>query len=195
MSKGEEPLALAGGSVPGNARAEGRIFTCGLFLFAFAFVLNAVSNQIQSNQIDEAVVFLVFGALSVAGLVLITIADLDINDYLRHNQLRMIAFVLIFTVSIATEACKPDTAQLWLMNCPFLVLLLRYKHVVEMRQGYPLFTQLLLASLVFDLLAGAITAALATPTDQGNWYWAAASLFSALSTFGVGYWYGPGEWA
>ena len=41
---------------------------------------------------------MVFGLLSVTGMVLIALTDLDLDGYVQQNQRRMVAFVLVFVV-------------------------------------------------------------------------------------------------
>ena len=88
-----------------SAHAEGRIFSSGLLLFLLGWVLNGLTDVHALYNTDLGqVLFLVFGILSVAGLVLMTVADLDINDYLSHNPYRIIVFVLIYSVTRVVAA-------------------------------------------------------------------------------------------
>jgi hypothetical protein len=176
----------------GKWLTEGRLVSCGLLTFVSGFVLSAVAVQSELSPIVRGANQLLFGILSVAGLVLMTIADIDINDYLRHNQIRMIVSVLIYSGAMTANAIPLWFAWPFLLTvCPFLVLLLRYEHVVGMREGYPLFTHLLLASFELDLLANGIFFGTQAHDVPGLWYSAAAYILAALCTFGVGWWYGP----
>ena len=64
-----------------------------------AFIVGQQPSEKSDSDLEPALL-LVFGVLSVAGLMLITIADVDVNDFLRRNQRRMIAFVSVLLATI-----------------------------------------------------------------------------------------------
>eukprot|EP00935_MAST-01C_sp_MAST-1C-sp1_P001392 g1392.t1 len=177
---------------------EGQIFSAGFFLFGFAFVLDGVSDLLTylpsfaSNAKFNVVnwsLFLAFGILSVAGLMIMTIADLDINEYLSRNQIRMNAFVLLCAAAnMMRSQPLPAKGMNTLPIVPFLVLLCRYEQVVGMRKGYPLFTQLLLASLWLHALGDAIGYLVTNEYRVFSCY-----MLAALLMFGAQYWHMPGN--
>jgi hypothetical protein len=148
----QQPLISATNQPTGSAseracRLEGRTFSCGLLLFGFSWILDGVSKGIYAlshkPSVDDAVyvalsgaVYIAFGILSVAGLVLMTVADLDANEYLSRNQIRMKIFVVAFAAANIIRSTLNTTfypSEL-LPVLPFLVLLFRYDQVVGMQK-------------------------------------------------------------
>ena len=89
-------------------RKEGQIFTAGWFLFAFSWVLDILGEPLENQHpAQAAALFLAFGILSVAGLVLMTLAELDINAYFRRNQIRLNVVVWALLTMTLVGASTP----------------------------------------------------------------------------------------
>ena len=94
----------------------------------------------DTREAAGAIGLLCFGIFSVIGLMLVTIADVDVNDYFRTHQCRLIAFMLIWATGFVVQSRVYPVV--WIAALPFIVLLVWYKQVVQMQDGYPFFTQL-----------------------------------------------------
>ena len=89
-------------------------------------MLGAADFYIPKGGATFWAVYLVFGILSVVGLLLITFADLDLNKYLQHNQLHLVAFVVVMNASniidIFTDESDDMGQVFWLQVVPFVAL-------------------------------------------------------------------------
>jgi hypothetical protein len=91
--------------------------------------------------------------------MIMTNADIDANRYLESHQLILLTFVAVWIFSYGFSACsdpQPLNQAQWISNLPFVYMLIRWKGVVHMRPGYPLFTELWGVSLALSLLATGI---------------------------------------
>jgi hypothetical protein len=145
----------------------GRLLSLGFILFSLSFVVDGFASYYATRAIVVGEwLYLVFGILSTTGLMTMSTAEIDVNRFCRQHQLRTNAMVIVWVVSYATYAFE-DSHVFWIPNLPFFYYALRYKHINTflkgcaknpMSEGYPMFTELLQASLCLGLIANALMA-------------------------------------
>ncbi len=194
--------SIAGSPRPSALDGEGRLITAGLVLLGFSFVAHALRDAILFNHwVNSAALAaaatLLYGMGSVIGIILLTIADVDINQFLRRHQIRLIIFVAIWAASLVVIAYAGAAQVQWyayLPLLPWILLAVRYKSVVEMEPGSPLFTDLFICVLVLNMFTDTISLArLALDSGGDAWYTAdaCAFAFAAVATLAVAYHYAP----
>jgi hypothetical protein len=145
------------------------MFTAGnVCLFVFRLV------GAQSPGAVAGVLWVMYALTQTFGLVLIAIADIDINRFMKRNRIRAVRLLVAFLVfevilggmslvkygnkaklnSIHVLHVNPHRT-IWALACiqalPLGYLFLRFSSVFNMKERYPLFSELFLVMLGLDL--------------------------------------------
>jgi membrane protein implicated in regulation of membrane protease activity len=151
-------------------RRNETIFTAGMSLFvlgssieSFSQVLdfadgpNMVVNDTTKLETykklspDFSTAFL-WSLFTAVGLILIVIADLDANQFLRRNRIRLVAMLLVWFINYLAETILARDGRFYALELlPFLFIAWRFDGIVEMRIR-PHFTELFALVLSFDLI-------------------------------------------
>jgi hypothetical protein len=135
-------------------QSQGFIFSIGLGLFIFGFLLEMFgSYEYDYKNIIQDVVY---QSSQVAGLIVMMAADVDANAYLRHRPQRVVAVFIMLLGYTAVHACttpQPTSEVFWIQAIPLVYLLVRWKPIIKMKEGFPRFTELFVAFLVLDIAA------------------------------------------
>jgi ankyrin repeat protein len=151
--------------------AHGWIFMLGFVLLSVssAFQVASVLPGINTNEIASSWCSLLFAIFSTSGLVVMTNADIEPNIYFQRNQCLVMIFVVLSVSGSGLEAFFFYNQQsrywgqiLWLPALPWLYLVVRFKQVVtcERKEGFPLFTQLVVVYFALSLFVTAVLALL-----------------------------------
>jgi hypothetical protein len=180
------------------------VYCIGLAIFYVGWFTNLVFNCFlkKSSFARTGAAYWMWALLETFGLIITTTADLDANLYFKRNRFRgvMLAFTSLL-LSFGTGLYNVDAGKIagavWMLQAvPILYLGLRFENVVEMRRGYPRFTELLVYTFIIDICCAA-TNSIATPMGlagaecgngpcQGYWEFyliGTLSLFGALCIF------------
>jgi hypothetical protein len=145
-----------------QSKMNKQIFSIGLFLFTSSFLFNALGDYDTGGGPGGSAVnvqksgweYLAFSVLSAAGLLLMTITDLDINTYLRRSRVQLVVFMLLWILAWGYDACKyrpnPLGYVFWLVCLPFTYCFARFEQVASMKEGYPLVTELLVMGFILS---------------------------------------------
>jgi hypothetical protein len=129
--------------------SQGRRLEIGMFLLSVSFLIQAVAadQEAHHNGTWSGWLQLCFAVVSTLALVTMTLADVDYNFYLRHRKMTVAWFTLAWATSwlVLAVASRPQPLSIvfLLPTVPFLYLLLRFTPVMEMKDGFPLFTELM----------------------------------------------------
>jgi hypothetical protein len=153
---------------------HGFLFSAGLFLFASGFVLEALLVYWYTREFDRAVLlYPIYGVVQVVGLILVTVADVDANVFMKQHKEHGIAFAIAFLVHTGFEAFYPEpdwqNQVNWLKSLPFLYLLRNSQPVLDMADGCFQFTEILALSLVLDMICFAGYSVLLSVGKPGSW--------------------------
>jgi hypothetical protein len=108
------------------------LFQVGLFTFLFSYIVVNVFLRTLGDRSGWSL--LVFALLQTAGMITISMADVDINQFLEHNRHQAYAFAAVW---IANGALNAVTGQLYYVIdvAPVLYLLVRSNNVLGMHDG------------------------------------------------------------
>jgi hypothetical protein len=142
-----------------SATRGGLYLRIGMMLFAASFMFDGFAEIAGADHPNTyGWLFLLYGIFSTAGLLIMTLADVEANVYLKYNKLPLMLFVVIWlTAYFVISLEKGELMYIYFVpNLPFLYLCVRWNQVTDMHKDYPKFTELAVMSLVFELLADGI---------------------------------------
>jgi hypothetical protein len=147
-----------------------------LDLFAGGNIFHFLFNLFGAVSPAACVFWILFAVTQTFGLLFITLADADLNRFMQRNPFRavwqLVAFLAfecvltgsrLFTYqhhhklnSTLRDPILSREPEIWLSVCiqalPVGYLLFRFSAVLGMKEGYPLFSELLLVTLAMDLV-------------------------------------------
>jgi hypothetical protein len=155
---------------------ESRLWSVG----AVTFVLGLLFNGVNTTGLQTAVAgrvphgTIIYGVLQVTGLLTMTIADLDVNMYLRKSNTPLAVFLAISwcasyallatPITCEDSKCRSYSVKFniayltnWLALLPMLYLFLRWTPVISLRAGFPRFTDLFSYALAMQFSANALS--------------------------------------
>jgi hypothetical protein len=97
---------------------------------------------------------LLFGIFQVAGLICMTLSDVDVNEFLRENPTRAKLFALFW---LATDACWVAWGSPWYAGCfvPVIYFFARSDKVLRMQKAFPKFSLLFTIRIMLNQLGNA----------------------------------------
>jgi hypothetical protein len=127
----------------GSDRAQARVLRASVLTALFGCVLIGVGTFTQDPTGGFA---LVGGVVITISALSATTADLDINAFLAHKQWVFACVLLVYLMASAYMGIFFTPID-WVMIVPFLYAVVRFKKIVRMAPGFPLFTQLMTSFL------------------------------------------------
>jgi hypothetical protein len=164
---------------------QGVIFTTGFALFvlgdaisAYGYVIDPSGSSTKADPgywTDTA-----WALLNTVGLLVMTVADLDVNHYLGQNRIRLVLTMLVWLVSYLALVFASKFGKPYLIPCiPIVYLALRFDPIADQEKGFPLLTELFAAVLSFDLVGNGGTFLMAAAIVHAP-YWVAVVVFLLL---------------
>jgi hypothetical protein len=157
--------------------AQETLYSAGLGLYSAGFLIDGIKDYsgnhdlIAHSKLDW--MYLAFGVVQTVGLMAMAVANVDSNLHLRQRPMLALGVALAIIAYAGLRVLgsfSPESTPYSLPALPWLYLLLPCRFFVVLRadsEGLPRFSQLLLLSLVFNLLGEAcshlITASNAPP--------------------------------
>jgi hypothetical protein len=141
---------------------QGKIFSLGFTLFIGAFnvaLYGLIVDPSQENTKLDPRYFtnLLFAVMQTAGLVCITLPDVDVNHYLKRNKIRLalilivwFIFYVVMVLYVLVVSHQLVTILYVVEVLPFTYTFLNFRSIVEMRTDYPKITEVMVAVLVLD---------------------------------------------
>jgi hypothetical protein len=148
------------------SNAQGNLYSGGLALFIGGYVLDVVGLLIDpdgnGNKADPGYFMMVIEAImQVTGLIMLTQADLDANNYFKHHRARLKLFTfcwalyyILFSLGSMTEGGLG--VGFMLEAFPLGYLFYRFTPIVEMEKGYKRTTEILTIVLALDLVGNGL---------------------------------------
>jgi hypothetical protein len=108
------------------------LFQFGLFTFLFSYIFDNLLVYVIHDRSGWSI--FTFTMLQTTGMVTISMADVDINQFLEHNRHQAYAFIVVW---VANGAINSATDQYYFVIdiAPALYLLVRSDRVLSMRDG------------------------------------------------------------
>jgi hypothetical protein len=178
-----------------NEKAEaGAIWCYGAAAFVIGFFIDAIYNLwggdvgFNKGSDPHGIFKVIYAVMQTAGLIVMALMDVDINDYLRDRPHRILCFSVAWVLSFVLWACSPSLnvrIGALIVALPFVYTAVRFKQVAKMRAGFTPFSEILMFGLVlFTVFLNAMVYLTNTPADlEGLSYLAGAALMA-----GVYYW-------
>jgi hypothetical protein len=138
---------------------QGALFTTGFTIFLLSNLLFAVGHKVDpamnSTRYDRNYwTDIAWATCQTVGLVVMTLADVDVNRYLATNPVRLTLLLLIWAGYYLFMAIfVPAGHGFALAFFPFCYLALRFEPVVHMHQGHLRLTEIFTLILALDLIA------------------------------------------
>ena len=125
----------------------------GCCLFFAGFLVDDIGTGIFVNKhivSDRFGLFWVFFAFfQVTGLLFMTRADIDMNQYLRYNKVFLVTFILLYFVNVGVSIVWSTTT--WVQALPFVYMTVRFDQCSALKPGFPTFSELFVASLTLNI--------------------------------------------
>jgi hypothetical protein len=177
-------------------RAQGAFWCYGAALFVSGFFLDAIYNLlavgVEKGFDQHGIMKIVYAVVQVAGLIIMALVDVDINDYLRYRPRRVLCFSGAWVVSFAIWACSihPNVRiGALIVALPFVYTAFRFKEVAEMRAGFPAFSEMIVLGLVlFTVFLNGMVYLTNTPNTPADYLQGLSYLAGAALMAGVYYW-------
>jgi hypothetical protein len=144
---------------------QGVVFCVGLGIFILGYICHLWGDHLPQYDYDEVIMYMFYGLCQTAGLVIMTLADLDVNTYLARKPHRVLAFVALlvaYTTTLATTDPQPVSEVYWIQMLPLAYLMLRFDAVRTMSANLK-FTEVFVAFLILSVVSSFCFEALEIP--------------------------------
>jgi hypothetical protein len=182
---------------------QGSIFSLGAAILTAGWLVSYLGKLPREDPIDNTAWSLVgYALLQTVGLLIVIVADVDVNLYLKHNRRRLVLFALNWVCDCALLALYPPTTftyQLyWLPTLPYVVLFAFFTPICDMKDGYPQVANLVSVGFILTIVQGGLLDIFAHGLHSEEWATARVMLggvvvFEALCMSAY-YLYNPHRW-
>jgi hypothetical protein len=169
----EQPLLVHGSKRgPRRKQREQKLWLAGLCLFYLGYLFNILSNLIgdgtdmgtevskyktiyaksQMADTHTGLLNLAYGFVQTLGLLMMTGADVNANVCIGSHR-RVLLVIALFWIGNVSYWALLDNPSFWLEALPYTYLLLRFQSVLDLKRGFPRFSQLMTLTLGLELLA------------------------------------------
>jgi ankyrin repeat protein len=135
---------------------QGEVFSIATWAFMISWVLYGGIWYSNEPVVLAWGLLLISALQTIGGTVTMATCEIDVDKYLKRNQVRALFFVMtwIFGHGISAFAPPQPYSHLhWLADLPFLYLLFRFNAVMEMRPGFLRFNELFVLSLLMYFIS------------------------------------------
>jgi hypothetical protein len=132
---------------------QGVLFCVGIGLFIIGYIFKIIGLHAWDSH--EMFQYFLNGLCQTVGLLLMTIADIDANAYLRRKPKRVALFASLLSLTVAVYACtppQPASEVYWLEIIPLVYLVIHFKAVCAM-EAHLKFTEVFISFLIICELA------------------------------------------
>jgi hypothetical protein len=111
---------------------------------------NAV--QYAAPERSTRLLYLIYGVTQTFGLLLMTGADVDANICIGKHRCILVAIILFWIANVSYWALL-DNPSFWLNALPYIYLIVRFRPVLDMKDGFSRFSQLMTLTLMSVLIS------------------------------------------
>jgi hypothetical protein len=159
---GADPRGASTLSAPsflaGRDNAQGTVFSVGLVIFMAGLLAGDFAVLIGDGAKNPyGVTFFFWAILQTLGLIIMTVADVDVDLYFNQNKIRLIFLSITWIFLGALLPAYNTTDPFYLLPAiPFLYLHARFTPVTNMHSNFPCVTQLFVGGLVLHITSDGI---------------------------------------